>query len=281
MPRSWRAGSAPRSALRRHHGVVRFHRYVAIGDSQTEGMNDVDPRGGIRGWADRFAAFLAERNPDLLYANLAVRGRRTARIRADQLSPALALEPDLVSVMAGANDVLGSFDLAETMRDLEAMYAELRAAGATVLGCTFPDPGTTFSIAKRLSPRVRALNAAIRSAAARHGVVLVDFEGQPAVADPRWWSRDRLHLNTAGHTRLAIAFADVLGVRPDPSWRDPLPPLSPTAWWRSRVEDADWIARYWLPWLVRHVRGRSTGDHRLAKRPALLPVVTEAETEPG
>jgi lysophospholipase L1-like esterase len=261
-------------------GPVRFHRYVAVGDSQTEGMNDLDPRGGVRGWADRFAAFVAESNPDLLYANLAIRGRRTARIREDQLAPALALNPDLVSVMAGANDVLGSFDLDATMADLEAMYAELRAAGATVLGCTFPDPGATFAIARRLTPRVRALNEAIRDAAVRHGVVLVDFEAYPVVADPRWWSRDRLHLNTAGHTRLATAFADVLGVRPDPSWQDPLPPLSPRAWWRSRVEDADWVARYWTPWLVRHLRGRSTGDDRLAKRPTLAPVALPLPDSP-
>jgi lysophospholipase L1-like esterase len=96
---------------------VLFQRYVALGDSQTEGMNDLDAHGGIRGWADRFAVYLAESNPDLLYANLAIRGRRTKRVRADQLDPALALNPDLVSVMAGANDVLGSFVLDETMCD--------------------------------------------------------------------------------------------------------------------------------------------------------------------
>jgi len=101
--------------------TVRFHRYVALGDSQTEGLNDFDAQGGTLGWADRFAALVAEGSPDLLYANLAIRGRRTARIRADQLEPALALDPDLASVMAGANDVLGAFDLDETMRDLEAM----------------------------------------------------------------------------------------------------------------------------------------------------------------
>lgn len=256
---------------------VRFHRYVALGDSQTEGMNDLDAHGGIRGWADRFACHLAEANPEVLYANLAIRGRRTNRIRADQLEPALALNPDLASVMAGANDVLGSFDLSSTAADLEALYAGLRGIGTTVIGCTFPDPASAFSIARHLTPRVRALNQAIRDLARQYGVVLVDFEAHPAVNDPRWWSSDRLHLNTAGHTRLANAFGDVLGVRPDPTWREPLPPLSPTAWWRSRVEDAEWFARYWLPWVVRHVRGRSTGDGLAAKRPVLAPVVVPVE----
>jgi len=252
---------------------VRFHRYVAIGDSQTEGLHDLDAHGNLLGWADRFAGYLSESNPDLLYANLAIRGRRTVRIRADQLAPALALKPDLASVLAGANDVLGAFKLDETMADLEAMYAALRAVGATVIGCTFPDPGATFSIARYLTPRVRALNAAIRAAAARHDVVLVDLEAYPALADQRWWTRDRLHLNSAGHTRLAMAFADALGVRPDTSWQAPLPLASPRAWWRSRVEDADWAARYWAPWLIRHLRGTSTGDNHPPKRPLLTPVI--------
>ncbi|MDN5746414.1 MAG: SGNH/GDSL hydrolase family protein [Nocardioidaceae bacterium] len=253
---------------------MRFHRYVAIGDSQTEGLHDLDAHGRIRGWADRFAGHLAENNPDLRYANLAIRGRRTARVMAEQLSPGLALQPDLASVLAGANDVLGAFKIEETMRDLEKMYADLRTAGATVLGFTFPDPGATYAIARYLTPRVRALNAAIREAAARHDVILVDLEAYPAVADRRWWSQDRLHLNTAGHQRLATAAADVLGIRPDSSWHDPLLPMAAPPWWRDRAEDATWAARFWLPWLGRHLRGRSTGDNRLPKRPLLAPFTT-------
>lgn len=62
-----------------------YHRYVAIGDSQTEGVGDGDDRVGLRGWADRLAERLAAANPGLEYANLAVRGRMfdfNARIRA-------------------------------------------------------------------------------------------------------------------------------------------------------------------------------------------------------
>ena len=39
-----------------------FRRYVAIGDSTTEGLEDPDGQGGYRGWANRFAEHLiAER----------------------------------------------------------------------------------------------------------------------------------------------------------------------------------------------------------------------------
>jgi hypothetical protein len=35
--------------------------------------------------------------------------------------------------------------------------------------------------------------------------------------------------------------------------------------------DASWTARYLVPWLIRHARGRSSGDGILAKRPDLMP----------
>ena len=89
--------------MARAHGI---RRYVAIGDSQTEGLNDFGDDGQPRGWADRFAESLSGRQPGLLYANLAVRGKRTAEIRRDQLDAALALAPDLVTVVSGVNDVV-------------------------------------------------------------------------------------------------------------------------------------------------------------------------------
>src|ERR1700677_4151624 len=53
-----------------------FERYVAIGDSATEGLGDPVGPGGFRGWADRLAERLAKTNPTVQYANVAVRGRR-------------------------------------------------------------------------------------------------------------------------------------------------------------------------------------------------------------
>jgi lysophospholipase L1-like esterase len=254
-----------------------FTRYVALGDSQTEGMNDPDGAGGYVGWADRFAALLAAHNPGLGYANLAIRGRRTPAIRQAQLGPAIALQPDLATVMAGVNDILGAdYDVNSVAADIEAMYSGLTEAGAVVMGCTFPDIGRTFSLAGRLSPRIKALNAAIREAAGRHNVLLVEFAQHPALNDARLWSHDRLHLNPFGHARTAVAFAHRLGVTTDESWYAPLPPMTPAPTWRRKAEDVEWIARYFLPWMGRHLTGRSTGDGRSPKRPTLLPLATKA-----
>jgi lysophospholipase L1-like esterase len=251
-----------------------WKRYVAIGDSQTEGLHDYDERGDPRGWADRLAARLAEGDPDFRYANLAVRGRRTAAIRAEQLAAALALEPDLASVVAGVNDVVHpGADIAAVARDLEAMYAALRARDCTVVGCTFPLP--SVGLARRLRPRLRRLNAAIRAAAARHAVLLVDFEPIVAASDLRLWSPDRIHLNPLGHERLAAAFAATLTGSDEDSWKLPLPEEQPLSRSRAAAREAAWIARFMLPKVVRMARRRSSGDGRAAKRPALSAV------EPG
>ena len=58
--------------------VTQLHpwsRYVAIGDSFTEGIGDPEPRspGGHRGWADRVAEVLSAQTEGFAYANLAVR----------------------------------------------------------------------------------------------------------------------------------------------------------------------------------------------------------------
>src|SRR4051794_17875285 len=57
-------------------GPRTFHRFVALGDSFTEGVGDPDPArpNGLRGWADRVAEAIAADNPDFRYANLAIRG---------------------------------------------------------------------------------------------------------------------------------------------------------------------------------------------------------------
>ena len=148
-----------------------FERYVALGDSTTEGLEDPYPDGSYRGWADRLARHLAAQNPDLTYANLAIRGRKLPQIRAEQLEPALALEPDLATILGGFNDIIRpSVDLAAIGADFDALVAGLRGAGATVLVMTYPDPTAVISLAAgRIRERVIAFNETIL--ALRQGVV--------------------------------------------------------------------------------------------------------------
>lgn len=253
----------------------RFERYVALGDSQSEGMNDHDGVGGFRGWADRFAEHLAVHNPGLMYANLAVRGKLSRQVRDEQLEPALALEPDLVSVMAGLNDVMrSSFDLDETVENLDFMVRTFRATGAQVVQNTFPNIAKIAPIASRLTPRVVALNQAIREIGERHGALVLDFEPSDEAVDRRLWSDDRLHANSFGHERIAFAFAQGIGL-PGLSAEQltPLPDLLPATFARTVASEARFVRTFLIPWLVRRARGRSSGDGITAKRPQLTPVI--------
>ncbi|MFF4430038.1 SGNH/GDSL hydrolase family protein [Streptomyces sp. NPDC001513] len=251
-----------------------YLRYVALGDSQTEGLGDGDDTAGLRGFADRLAGHLTAVNPGLRYANLAVRGRLAGQVRAEQLGPALALRPDLATVVAGVNDILRPrFDAAEVAAQLEEMFAALMAAGTHVATVTFPDLGSVVPLARPLSPRIADLNDRIRAAAARHGVTVAETARPAAVADPRMWTTDRLHASPVGHERIAAALAHALHLPgSDDSWTLPLPPQAAAPHGSALAAELRWVAAFLGPWLGRRLRGRSSGDGRTAKRPRLLPL---------
>ncbi|MEW9528345.1 SGNH/GDSL hydrolase family protein [Microbispora sp. NPDC049125] len=252
-----------------------YLRYVALGDSQTEGLGDGDEITGLRGWADRLAEQLAASSPGLQYANLAVRGRLAAHVHAEQLGPALALRPDLATVVAGVNDLIRPrFDADEVAGHLEAMFAALTAQGARVATVTFPDVARITPLARPIGSRAAALNDRIRAAALRHGVIVAETAHHPVVTDPRLWSEDRLHASPLGHERIAAAVAHALRLPgSSDAWTHPLSsPAAVPYGWRAVAAELRWAAAFLGPWLGRRLRGRSSGDGRVAKRPHLLPV---------
>ena len=136
--------SRSESSTGRNLPVMDIHRYVALGDSFTEGVGDPDPTrpNGLRGWADRVAEVLATQNSDFGYANLAIRGRKLHRIIDEQIEPAVALRPDLVSIYAGANDILRPrVDIDRLAASYDAAIGRLAATGATLVMFTAYDPG--------------------------------------------------------------------------------------------------------------------------------------------
>src|SRR3954471_18604163 len=200
-----------------------YRRFVALGDSTTEGLMDPLPDGsGFRGWADRLAEMLSALDPELRYANLAVRGKLARQVHAEQLDAAIALEPDLVSVLSGLNDMLRkNVHVDAVVREIDAMVAALREAGADVLMFTLPDPVPINPLAKSAAVRLVRLNAAIREIATRRGAFLVPLDAHPVASDRRLWNEDRLHANPEGHQRIALAAAHALGLPDaDTSWTD-------------------------------------------------------------
>ncbi len=250
-----------------------FARYVALGDSSTEGIDDPDGAGGYRGWSQRLAERIsAAQGGGLLYANLATRGLTTRQVRVRQLEASLDLQPDLATVFCGTNDVTAPrFDATAVAADIATMQHALVKRGATVLSFTLPDLTPLMPLARFIAPRIAALNEALATASRASGAILVDFAAHPVATDRRLWSEDRIHANAAGHARIAEALAQALGLPgSNDAWQSPLQVLTLTRaqWWAAEVR---WMRRHLLPWIGLGLRGRSSADGRGPKRPGLAP----------
>jgi lysophospholipase L1-like esterase len=249
-----------------------WKRYVAIGDSFTEGLNDPGPDGHYRGWADRLAELLAVTRPDLTYANLAIRGKYLHQILTEQFPIALAAKPDLVTFSAGGNDILKpNGDPDQIAASYEKAVAGLRATGCDVVIFTGFDTRTT-PVLRHIRGRIATYNGHLWSIATRYGCYMVDLWSMHVLQDPRALSDDRLHLTPEGHRRVALAAAEALGVPTEGDWREPWPLLPEVDWLGRRRADVRWTREHFLPWLGRHLRGTSSGDGLPPKRPELTPM---------
>lgn len=254
-----------------------WRRFVAIGDSFTEGIGDPEPGspGGHRGWADRVAEVLAAQSDDFAYANLAVRGKLIAQIVADQIEPALALRPDLITISAGGNDVIRpGTDPDEVAQQFEDAVVRLSRDGATLVVFTGID--TEFTpVFRGIRGKVAIYNENIRAIADRYDCIVADQWGLKVVQDMRFFDDDRLHYNSLGHHEVARMVLRALNVPNDlqPMQPDPLPS---TTWRAARGNDLVWAREYLVPWVLRRLRHQSSGDHIAPKRPEPTPVVALA-----
>jgi lysophospholipase L1-like esterase len=245
-----------------------WSRYVAIGDSFTEGIGDPEPQnpGGHRGWADRVAEVLADQTTEFAYANLAIRGRLLQQILDEQVGAALALRADLISISAGGNDIIRpGTDPDEVAARLDSGVERLRRDGATVVMFNGPDIGGT-PVLGRMRGKVAIYNENLHAVAKRHDAVVADMWALRELTDPRMWAPDRLHFSAIGHQTIARMVLDALNVEHDlePFTADPLPKQR---WREARLEDVAWAREYFAPWILRRIRHQSSGDGVQPKRP--------------
>ena len=165
-------------------------RYVAIGDSFTEGMSDPDPGlpNAYVGWADRLAHHLdtiaEHEHLPFGYANLAVRGRKLDDVVGPQLETAMTMQPDLVSMVGGGNDLLRpQVDLDGLAARLEDAVVRLRHSGADVLLAT-PTDTRDAGLFKPLRGRHAVHSANLFTIAQRHVEILGEVQHHLA-ARPR------------------------------------------------------------------------------------------------
>ncbi|HEV3173106.1 MAG TPA: SGNH/GDSL hydrolase family protein [Actinocrinis sp.] len=258
-------------------------RYVAIGDSFTEGVGDVLPDGGMRGWADLVAAglsaALAERGEPLEYANLAIRGRLLRPIVTDQLDAALALDPspDLLTLNGGGNDMLRPGVHLDGLLELtEHAIHRCVAAGVRIVLLSGADPTAQLPLGRFVHRRAAHLTAGLADLCVKHSVTLVNVFGDQEIRDPGYWTSDRLHLNSRGHQRVAHLVLHTLGFGPLPEAATPA-----AASTRGFLTDARYYREHVLPWINRRLHGTSSGDNRIAKHPAWKPIAPAESTPTG
>lgn len=239
-------------------------RYAAIGDSFSEGVGDELPDGSVRGWTDLVAAGLstglAARGETLEYANLAIRGRLLRPIVTTQLDAALALRPaaDLITFNGGGNDMMRpGVDLADLVAMIEQAIRRCAEAGVRLVVLSGADPTGQLPFGRTIRRRGDYLTAATAEACARHDVTMVNVFDDEEIRDHRYWSPDRLHLNSIGHRRVADLVLHALGFGEFPG------PAAPGAAGRRRAADnLRYYGEHVLPWIQRRLRGRSSGDDR-------------------
>lgn len=265
---------APRTPFVANDTPHPWRRFVAVGDSFTEGIGDPEPSapGGQRGWADRVAEVLASQVDDFAYANLAVRGKLIGQISDEQIEPAVALNPDLVSICAGGNDVIRpGTDPDEIATMLDDAVTRLSRTGAAVVLFTGIDTGFT-PVFRPFRGKVAIYNENVRAIADRHDCIVADQWGLKVIQDPRFFADDRLHLNALGHHEVARMVLRALNVPNDLQAMAP-DPLPVRTWREARGNDVAWAREHLVPWVLRRLRHQSSGDFVEAKRPDPMPVL--------
>ena len=243
-----------------------YSSYVAIGDSFTEGVGDELPDGSVRGWADLVAQGLALASSDTVtYANLAIRGRLLDPIATGQLEAAIALKPALLSINGGGNDILRPRVLIDSVAEqLLAAVDTAVGAGIHVVLASGANPTRHIPLGAAIEKRGDQLARAVRERLPSQGVTWVDNWADTELTRLSYWSVDKLHLNGAGHARVAGNVLAALGI--------PIPSPVADDGDISRPRTSAYWREYVLPWVGRRLTGRSSGDNREPKSATLQPV---------
>jgi lysophospholipase L1-like esterase len=187
--------------------------YVALGASDAAGVG-AEPI--TRGYVFRIADALDDRVDEVFLANLGVPGADAEQIdQALELFLKSEVEPNLVTVWAGANDVIQGEDVDDFEDEIEAIFGRVRdRSDGLIVAANIPD--LTELPRFRDNPddnvtreRIEEFNQAIAEQAEDNDVLLVDLYSEP-VEDDLVSDRDGFHPNNEGHQKIADQFLKVI-----------------------------------------------------------------------
>ena len=253
--------------------MARYTRFIALGDSFTEGMQDEKINEQYRGWADRVAEALASETQGFTYMNCAIRGKLVGQVIDDQIPKALRWiegPNTLVSFHAGANDLLRpSYDPNLVLPKYQEAVRVLAATGCQLMLFTAIERVAKSGKMQDLwQARFSQFNKVVRDMAAEVGGIVIEATADPEIGSRRFLDKDRLHLNPAGHHRVAQGVLQKIGGPHDANWRSDLPPLPSRSLVAKIYDDLRWFITFLIPWMSRRIRGVSSGDGRSPKHSA-------------
>ncbi len=186
--------------------------YAAIGASDAYGKGTTNPA------TDNWPTVLAHTlGPSVRLINLGIPGATVDLALRDELPIAAQVQPRLVTVLLGINDLIDGVDTRTFTRQITLLLRSLRdETSARIFVANIPDLSllpyfagwNTFA----LHQEVLAWNAVIAAAAANVDALLVNLYGDwsELAANPAYVSSDGLHPSTLGSQRLAQAFAQAI-----------------------------------------------------------------------
>jgi lysophospholipase L1-like esterase len=197
-----------------------WSRYLALGDSVTEGVGDDVGDLECRSWADWMVDGLRVTTPDLEYRNVSSAGATASTVLSAQIQEIERFGPDLVSLTVGANDArVPGWTASAFEAELTSILESAANVGAQVMTATYADVETTIKQAggeirdswRLYFDRMHEVNAVIRKVGERFDARLVDMESTEA-NDARYLSRDMTHPNALayrliGQTALKVVTA--------------------------------------------------------------------------
>ncbi len=218
--------------------------FVSLGDSFASGEGV-----GLRTLPNWTWGGLVAHSAGARFVALARGGAPAGAVLRDQVPMALALDPDVVCVCVGLNDLFRSGGgRGDTAAGVTRLLQQLRDAGIVVAAGRLHDPTRLVRFPVRLERVVRAhvaaINAALDDLAARDpGVVLVDMA--VLLDRPECWAVDRVHPSNYGHRVLAAEAARRLTLPHVKVGPAPAAPSTAASW--------RWFARHGLPWFAQRL----------------------------
>ena len=176
--------------------------YIALGDSTGSG---VGAREG--GYVARLFKLIEERRPESKLTNLCVSGATTEDVLRDQLDRGIAMNPDLVTLGIGINDIGHGFTLEQFAKNYEQIISTLKEkTRARIVVTNIPD----ISSAPRIPGPMRngyqqdlaQFSRRLEEIAARYGVTVFDIHTVTArelPSHPEYFSSDGFHPSDAGY----------------------------------------------------------------------------------